>query len=181
MEIAGNINDLSAKQLELVIESYPWFSYARGLLLGKIASVDLNEAEAGLRKCSAFIQDRKKLHKEFSESVTRTISTRELETDVRYVATPSEYFTAQEVSDASNMLNSRLLCERPVETHEQQPEGDFVTETLAKIYEEQEYYDQALDVYSKLILLYPQKSAYFADCVEKLQLKRSISNEQIRK
>ena len=52
---------------------------------------------------------------------------------------------------------------------------------LAKIYEEQEYYDQALDVYSKLILLYPKKSAYFADCVEKLQLKRNISNAQIKK
>lgn len=181
MDVSGNINNLSAKQLELVIESYPWFSYARSLLLCKIASVDLNEAEAGLRKCSAFIQDRKKLHKEFSESVTRTISTGELETDIRYVATPSEYFTAQEVADASNSLNTGLLSEIETEMVEKQQDMEFVTETLAKIYEDQEYYDQALDVYSKLILLYPKKSAYFADCVEKLQLKRSISNEQIRK
>lgn len=178
MEISGNIDNLSANQLELVIERYPWFSYARGVLLGKLASADLTEAENELRKCSAFIQDRKKLHKEFSESVTRTISTGELETDVRYIATSSEYFTAQEVTGASDMLSSCLLRGRPCETSEKQPEEVFVTETLAKIYEDQEYYDQALDIYSKLILLYPKKSAYFADCVEKLQLKRNNSNNQ---
>ncbi len=38
----------------------------------------------------------------------------------------------------------------------------FYTETLARIYAEQELYDRANEVYEKLILLYPEKSAYFA-------------------
>ncbi len=39
---------------------------------------------------------------------------------------------------------------------------DFYTETLARIYADQELYDRAIEVYEKLILLYPEKSAYFA-------------------
>ena len=45
------------------------------------------------------------------------------------------------------------------------------TETLARIYEEQGYYRQAMDIYAKLILVYPQKSAYFASLIAKLEEK----------
>lgn len=38
----------------------------------------------------------------------------------------------------------------------------YYTETLARIYADQELYDRANEVYEKLILLYPEKSAYFA-------------------
>ena len=38
----------------------------------------------------------------------------------------------------------------------------YYTETLARIYAQQELYERAIEVYDKLILLYPEKSAYFA-------------------
>ncbi len=41
-------------------------------------------------------------------------------------------------------------------------DGAYYTETLARIYADQELYDRANEVYEKLILLYPEKSAYFA-------------------
>ena len=44
----------------------------------------------------------------------------------------------------------------------------FYTETLAQIYAEQGYFDQAKEIYSKLILAYPEKSAYFASLIEKI-------------
>lgn len=47
-------------------------------------------------------------------------------------------------------------------------EFDMYTETLAQIYAEQGYYEQAKDIYSKLILAYPEKSAYFATLIQKL-------------
>lgn len=50
-------------------------------------------------------------------------------------------------------------------------DAKFYTETLAEIYVEQELYDRAIDVYSKLILLYPKKSAYFASLIDKLKTK----------
>ena len=48
------------------------------------------------------------------------------------------------------------------------PEFDFYTETLAQIYAEQGYYQQAKDIYAKLILAYPEKNAYFAALIEKM-------------
>ena len=46
---------------------------------------------------------------------------------------------------------------------------DFCTETLAGIYLEQGYYDYAIKIYEKLILAYPEKNAYFAALIEKLE------------
>ena len=45
----------------------------------------------------------------------------------------------------------------------------FYTETLAQIYAEQGYYSQAKKIYSKLILAYPEKSAYFASLIRKIE------------
>ena len=47
-------------------------------------------------------------------------------------------------------------------------EFDLFTETLAQIYAEQGYYEQAKSIYSKLILAYPEKSAYFAALIQKI-------------
>ena len=49
------------------------------------------------------------------------------------------------------------------------PELGFCTETLAQIYAEQGYFAEAKKIYSRLILRYPEKSAYFASLIEKLQ------------
>ncbi len=48
-------------------------------------------------------------------------------------------------------------------------EGEIVSETLAKLYEEQERYPEAILTYEKLILLFPQKETYFATRIKNLR------------
>jgi hypothetical protein len=53
-------------------------------------------------------------------------------------------------------------------------DSGFYTETLARIYAEQGLVKRAVDVYAKLILLYPEKSTYFASLVKELKTKHNI-------
>ncbi|MFI3328784.1 MAG: hypothetical protein SNH79_04275 [Rikenellaceae bacterium] len=50
------------------------------------------------------------------------------------------------------------------------PEDGLVNEELAKIYLDQNHYDQAKEIYNKLFLLYSEKSVYFASQVDAIEL-----------
>jgi hypothetical protein len=51
---------------------------------------------------------------------------------------------------------------------QEETEFDLYTETLAQIYLEQGYPEQARSIYSKLILANPEKNAYFAALISKI-------------
>lgn len=49
------------------------------------------------------------------------------------------------------------------------PDPDMVSEELAEIYLDQGHKSMAVEIYRKLILLYPEKSIYFARLIEKAE------------
>jgi hypothetical protein len=74
-------------------------------------------------------------------------------------------------------LNPRLTRMEPpkdetivdLSTDSVEIKSTFITETLAKIYISQGYYSKAINIYEKLALQYPEKSAYFASRIEKIK------------
>ncbi|MCD8312968.1 MAG: hypothetical protein LUC24_02260 [Bacteroidales bacterium] len=100
-----------------------------------------------------------------------------------------DYFSREQYEEAKRgglNWNRRAPIDRSAEApedrfHTEDPGGPgtateesmegFYTETLAQIYEEQGYLDKAKEIYAKLILGCPEKSAYFAALIEKLNVR----------
>ena len=77
----------------------------------------------------------------------------------------------ESVRTAEDSYFARFKATRSDEKDErswEDPELGFCTETLAWIYADQGYFAEAEKIYSRLMLRYPEKSAYFATLIEKL-------------
>ena len=84
-----------------------------------------------------------------------------------------DYFSSsqyREVRHSDDNIFSGFATSGREELNGELPEDsfDFCTETLAQIYAEQGYTEEAKQIYSKLSLRYPEKSIYFASLIEKL-------------
>lgn len=88
-----------------------------------------------------------------------------------------DYFTQSQYDDAKrsedNVFSRFAVKASGGEEREKKTaplvDDDFCTETMAQIYAEQGYLDQAKHIYSKLLLKNPEKSAYFAALIENLR------------
>ena len=80
------------------------------------------------------------------------------------------------IAEKPSLLRGSAPAADPVviDIQEEFDDSGFYTETLAAIYAEQGFVKRALDVYAKLILLYPEKSVYFASLVKELKTKHNI-------
>ena len=126
------------------------------------------------------------------------ISTEEKENDVKFYMVGGDYFSRKDfemvqlnrnspidkfIEDKPTLLRSALGNRRTESSAVKESEcsfdaifddAEFYTETLATIYTEQGYYKRALEIYAKLILLYPEKSSYFAALVKDLKSKHNL-------
>ncbi|MBR4788346.1 MAG: hypothetical protein IK030_01370 [Bacteroidales bacterium] len=187
-----NLRELNLEELNGVVNLYPWFGGARKELcrrmseLGEGAWSDERYADAALYVGSRRIVA-EMAHKghtiDFSDSDVKELlrsyiddsSGSAPEQERRVIVVGGDYFSKaqyEQVRKDSDRVFSSFAQKAQAEGYVEIPETDFTdfcTETLAQIYAEQGYYEQAAAIYSKLILRYPEKSAYFAALIEKIK------------
>ena len=190
-----DIKKLTIDELAGVVNLYPWFGGARKELCARMtrmgAGWDKEQyAEAALyvgarRKLSSMMRsanpekwtdsDVEELIKAYiSESAPSQETSSETEVRKTYAGV-GDYFSQEDydkVRHSDDNVFSRYAAkvrqEKPEQSSDNAGDMGFYTETLAQIYAEQGYFDQAKHIYSKLILAYPEKSAYFATLIQKM-------------
>ena len=187
-----DIKKLSIDELAGVVNLYPWFGAARKELCLRMSQIGgrgwsesdyaTNALYLGSRK-SVFEIVRsgkqvdcsdKDLDKLLSSYTTGQVS--EAAPQARKVRAVGGDFFSQDDYDSVRKADDSIFASfvSKVRSEERPAAGgenildEFCTETLAMIYVEQGYYEQAKYIYSKLILRYPEKNAYFAALIEKL-------------
>ena len=190
------INSMTSAELEQVLENYPWFTAARAEYILRQGGEDMDEEAiySAARRSGLFFLCRRDFNKILDkvingepETVEVIKITDEAEKDKKpsYFIAGGDYFGK---SDFQELEEAGLAVESPVFTGLKDnadnaasikaqteksdsfelPEG-FYTETLAEVFAQQQFYQRAIDIYEKLILLYPEKSAYFASLIENLE------------
>ena len=187
-----NLRSLTIDELAGVVNLYPWFGAARKelcLRMSRVGGEGWGERDYAVN--ALYIGSRAVISDIVRSGKDRDYSDKDLETLLKaYTAggaaaeaeTPKpktrvvggDFFTQDEYDSVrrtdDNIFSSFATKAKGEESREKG--GDildtFCTETLAQIYIDQGYYEQAKKIYSRLLLRYPEKSAYFAALIQKL-------------
>ena len=192
---AIDIKRLNMDELLGVVSIYPWYGGARMELCRRLAESGPLSPEL-VSQAALYVESRSLLYKlvnsagsDYSDSEVSTLLERVLskgeapsveapveapaEAPPRIFVVGGDYFSASQYREVrrseDSMFSSFASADKEGLVFEEPEEGfDLCTETLAGIYAEQGYINEAKQIYSKLSLRYPEKSVYFAALIEKL-------------
>jgi len=191
-----NIKRLTMDELVGVVNLYPWFGAARKELCLRMSKMGGSSwGKAQYADAAMYVASRKEISGIWRAGSKEDYSDKDMEKllktyiheedtsgdrSVRVVG--GDYFTQAQYDgvkkEEDNVFSRFAVKAKPVETEEEEDDDlsdIFCTETLAQIYEEQGYYDQAKRIYSKLLLNFPEKSAYFAALIQKMEANMAAS------
>ena len=170
------LQSMPTSELTELIALFPWFSAARVELCKR----KFRTGEAGFSEAALYIGSRKLLYAIANESTQKDYWDKDVEEilresprrKVRVVG--GDFFSQDEYDDVRKEgdavfsdIATRIQASRP-EAENNDILSQFCTDTLAQIYADQGYYKQSKYIYSQLLLRYPEKNAYFAAQIEKL-------------
>ena len=190
-----DLKKLNLDELNGVVNLYPWFGGARKELcrrmseLGEGAWSDERYADAALyvgsRRILAALAH--KGHKsDYSDHQVKELLRAYIDEGVgevhdegqprRVIVVGGDYFSAQQYAGVRRegdgdfaAMAKESTVDLPAISLKEDDFTDYCTETLAQIYADQGYPDQAKQIYSRLSLRLPEKSDYIAALIEKLK------------
>jgi len=184
-----DIHKLTLEELAGVVNLYPWYGaarmeyFARMNDLGAVSDSQLAETalHVGSRRILSEITHSGReidCTDEDAKKLVEISLSGEDSGEKRIFVAGGDYFTQKQydsVRRSDDSIFSRFAREAKNEGYVE-PTGekaeDFCTEALAKIYLEQDYPDEAIAIYSKLSLRYPEKSVYFAALIDEINKNR---------
>ena len=186
-----NIKTLTLDELAGVVTLYPWYGAARKELSVRMSKLGGDDWGKNQYSDAALYVGNRKVISDLFRPKDGDYSDKDLESLLRrYIreenveqAEPKapvriaggDFFSKaqyEQVRREEDNVFSRFAAKARSEAEGRRGDeiGDeFCTETLAQIYIDQGYYEQAKSIYSRLILKFPEKNAYFASLIRKLE------------
>ena len=200
---AINLKSLTMDELAGVVNLYPWYGAARKELCQRMAG--MGGESWGVSQFSdqaMYVGDRGMIAEIMRQGKSDDYADKDLESllgtyidekkreenskaenEGRNVHVVGGDFFSQTDYEKVRRAEDNVFVPQPIKKKagQESPEGgpglDFCTETLAQIYAEQGYFEQARKIYAKLILAFPEKSAYFASLIKELD--KLINNQSL--
>lgn len=156
-----DLENISTEELSGIISAYPWYAGARKILCERLAK----PSEAAL-----YVSSRSILKRNYAETPEMK-AVIEATPERKVFAAGSDFFSQQEYDKVQQEALMPVFT--PIRSSASEGVQDpgylsFCTETLAQVYAQQGYYDQAKAIYSELSLRYPEKNTYFAALIQKM-------------
>ena len=188
-----DLKKLNLDELVGVVNLYPWFGGARKELCMRMSAMGDSWGVSQYADAAMYIASRGKLADMMRSARTDDWTDADMEQLLKsYISESSEpaaeesvpqrrvhvvggdYFSQAEY-DRVRRTDDNVFSRYAAKARQDNPsvdlgdeEFDLYTETLAQIYLEQGYPEQAKNIYSKLLLANPEKNAYFAALIRKI-------------
>ena len=195
LKILKNPHKISQSEaifIDELVKEFPYFQAARAIQLKNHKNLESFQFEKILNKTAIYTSNRKilfdfiehnfladdinsknsKTQKVLKKNESRTFVNWLEQVNLVPIDRSNESSTIEKFISKKPNLNIKSIEEPEIQNDNENTElikESLVTETLAKLYVEQENYEKAIQTYKILILKFPEKNSYFASAIKKLK------------